>query len=253
MNLKLCVIIHFVSAHLFFLLAFFLICIGPCPSYRLGGAGANVSSRNLPLLPLACSLLPWLKMNQPLCLLAVFEVESSKIWGVERSQTKPTAPYAQSPSSLSNAKHTHAARPSNPLPPNIIPHFLVSFLLVSFHLGLCLLTVVCQFVNGLACFKIPRWHNKVGIVWLAATQWVHLSKGMALHCWLNAILDKERRRRQRRWGVRWFSGTALALILHDKILDIVSSTCSVVERPDLIMLTTAWVCVCVMFCCWVGV
>ena len=218
-------------------------------SYRLGGAGANVSSRNLPLLPLAWmrSLLLWLKMNQPLCLLAVFEVESSKIWGVERSQTKPTAPYAQSPSSLSNAKHTHtAARPSNPLPPNIIPHFLVSFLLLSFHLGLCLLTVVCQFVNGLACFKIPRWHNKVGIVWLAATQWVYLSKGMALHCWLNALLDKERRRRrrrQRRWGVRWFSGTALALILHDKILDIVSSTCSVVVRPDLMMLTTAWVCV----------
>ena len=128
MNLKFRVIIHFVSAHLFFFFqfAFFLICIGPCPSYRLGGAGANVSCRNLPLLPLAlmCSLLPWLKMNQPLCLLAVFEVESSKIWGVERSQTKPTAPYAQSPSSRSNAKHTHAALPFTPLPPQHHPSFL---------------------------------------------------------------------------------------------------------------------------------
>lgn len=83
-----------------------------------------------PLLPLAliCSLLPWLKMSQPLCLLAVFEVESSKSWGVEQSQAKPPAPYAPSPSpsSLSNAEHIPTQIPISWYHPFLSPFVLCS-------------------------------------------------------------------------------------------------------------------------------
>lgn len=215
--LKFQVIIYFVGAHLFFPLCilFSLHLSLSFPSTWEGLSTCFMYKTPLLLLALMCSLLPWLKMNQPLCLLAVFEVESSKSWGVEQSQTKPTVPHAPSPSpsSLSNAKHTHT--------PHIPPHFWISFLLVSFRLVFCLLTVACQFVNGFVCSCAclnTKMTQQGGYCFTGGytMEGMYLLQGMVLHCLLNALPDKEERRRQ---GVRWIWRAAMALIWHDKITD----------------------------------
>lgn len=195
-----------------------------------------------------CSLLPWLKMNQPLCLLAVFEAGSSKSWGVERSQAKPTAPHAPSPSpspsSLSNAKHIRIP----------LPHPSSFLRIISpCPFVLCLLTAVCQFVNGFVCSCAclnTKMTQQGGYCMTGdyTMERVYLSQGMALHCLLNALPDKEGKRW---WGVRWFWRAALARIFTwqdywHTVTHIVSSACSVAgtaSRPVLIMLTMAWVCV----------
>ena len=143
--------------------------------------------KNLPLLlALMCSLLLWLKMNQPLCLFAVFEVDSSKTWGVEWSQTKPTVPYAPalSPSSLSNMKH-QLPHPSllfiSWYNCSLFPFVLCSVcwqwsvsLLMALSVRVCLNT------------KMTQLH---GYCMTDATQWREcLSQGMVLHCLLKRTL-----------------------------------------------------------------
>lgn len=145
-------------------------------------------------------------MNQSLCLLAVFEVESSKSWGVEQSQTKPTAPYTPSPSplSLSNAKHIHSLTFVFWYHFSLSPFVLCS---VCWQWSVSLLMAL-----SVAVFKYQGDTTR----WVLYDWWQHIWKSYIYHReWyyiVYKILSWIRWRRQ-----FWFWRAALSLVLHDKI------------------------------------
>lgn len=133
--------------HLFcwctFSLCILCICPYPYPSVYLGGPEHMIHVQNSPT-PVGCNVfaLPVVK-DEPASVSAHCLWESSKSWGVERSQTKPTVPNAPSPSpsSLSNAQHTPPKHSSSFL--GIISPRLLSYCVLFVDSGLSVNSFVC--------------------------------------------------------------------------------------------------------------
>lgn len=111
--------LSFLVVHIFLHFAFYL-SASALVLPLLGRARAYVLCTKLSsdsCSPWCLLLLLWLKKNQSLCLLAVFEVEWSKCLGVEQSQIKPTTPCIPSPSPSSPSNVKHKRRPGDIISP----------------------------------------------------------------------------------------------------------------------------------------